>query len=73
MTEQLMGYREAAGHLGVKLGTLYSWVSARRIPHIRFGNRCVRFDISELNAWVDSHRLSTPGELAGGRDEEADE
>lgn len=49
---ELLGYREAKDILGVPLGTLYAWVHARRIPHIRLGPRLVKFRRSELEQWL---------------------
>ncbi len=49
----LIGYSEAAFKLGVKRGTLYSWVS-RRVgpPFVRLSGRCVRFDEEALDEWL---------------------
>ena len=52
-----MTYSEAASRLGLKLGTLYALVHARRIPHIRLGPRLVRFRPCELEAWVRAHSV----------------
>jgi excisionase family DNA binding protein len=53
----LLGYKDAAHALGLPIGTLYALVSQHRIPHVRFGERLVRFDRSELTAWIDKHRV----------------
>ena len=53
--DNLIGYKEAALYLGIELGTLYSWVHRKRIPHIRFGSRCIRFNVRDLDAWVKKH------------------
>ena len=58
MSKQRPGYSETAEFLGVKRGTLYSWVSRNRIPYIRYGPRCVRFDLNELQDWIDRHKVS---------------
>lgn len=55
------GYTEAAEFIGVKRGTLYSWVSRNRIPFIRYGPRCVRFDLDELQRWIDEHKFAPTG------------
>jgi excisionase family DNA binding protein len=57
---ELLDYDEAAKLLGVRRGTMYAWVSQRRVPFIRFSARCVRFDRAELQAWVEEHRVK-PG------------
>ena len=53
---QLVDYAAMAKELGIAKGTLYSWVSLKRIPHIRFGPRCVRFDPVVVRRWVASHK-----------------
>jgi excisionase family DNA binding protein len=50
-------YNEAAQFLGVPVGTVYSMVSHRRLPHIRLGKRLVRFPRHELEAWVAARRV----------------
>jgi excisionase family DNA binding protein len=41
--EQLPTRRDIARHCQVSLRTVDRMVAERRIPHIRFGKRCVRF------------------------------
>ena len=57
--KKLMTYEEAAGLLGLHLGTLYSMVSRRQIPHLRLGARLVRFDPVELEAWLSERRVAS--------------
>lgn len=54
----LLDYRSAAERLGVPLGSLYSLVHHRRIPHVRLGPRFVRFEPAALDAWVAASRIS---------------
>ncbi len=63
---KLLSYRQVSDVLGVKLGTVYSWVSRNRIPHIKLGPRCVRFDAELLQDWVASHRVA-PSRSRGER------
>jgi excisionase family DNA binding protein len=42
---------QAAAYLGVALGTLRNWVSAKYIPHVKRG-RVVRFHREKLDAWL---------------------
>lgn len=65
----LISYRAAALHLGIEMGTLYAWVARKRIPHIRFGPRCVRFDVRDLDAWIKEHIVKT-GQSMGYQKEE---
>ncbi len=49
--ENLLEVNEAAALLRVKPGTLYSWVSKKKVPFRKVG-ACVRFDRSELMDWT---------------------
>ena len=48
----LISYRQLAAWLGVPHPTLRTWVRRRRIPHVRLGARCVRFDPAMVQAWL---------------------
>lgn len=52
-----VGYRQAADHLGVKVGTLRAWVSRRQVPHYRLGGRLVVFDLAELDEWLRAKKV----------------
>lgn len=54
----LLTYSEAAELLGLKIGTLYALVSAKRIPHIRLSGRLVRFEREALEKYVEERRVS---------------
>ena len=58
MADSKMNYEEAGRFLGLKTGTLHAYVSRRQIPHLRIGPRLVRFDRHELEAWLDSKRVT---------------
>lgn len=62
---ELLTYDQAAELLGVKRGTLYSWVHLKRVPHIRLSKRCVRFDRRELEAWIAKKKVA-PAKRSGG-------
>ena len=51
-TVKLWTVVEAAAFLNISCGTLYHWISQQRIPCIRFGSRCVRFDPQKTKEWV---------------------
>ena len=55
----LLTYQQASVFLGMPVGTLYYYVSMKRIPFIRFSSRIVRFDLQELECWIDRHRVET--------------
>mgnify|MGYP001158301090 CR=1 FL=1 len=58
--ERLLRYEETAKRLNVKVSTLYSWVRDGRIPHIRLGPRCIRFDEVEIDRWVREKKVAEP-------------
>jgi excisionase family DNA binding protein len=53
----VLTYSEAAAFLGIPVGTLYSCVAKRAVPHLRYGKRHVRFDAAELASWRASKRV----------------
>ena len=65
----LLDYEQAAEFLGVRRGTLYAWVSLKRVPHIRFSARCVRFDRGELETWVERQRVAAQASGSGAGSE----
>jgi excisionase family DNA binding protein len=52
------GYKEAAEFLGVSEGTLRGYVCQKRIPHVRFGPRLVRFERRALEKWLAERRVA---------------
>ena len=52
METELLNINQAAELLGISPGTLYHWVSERRVPHIKLGLRCLRFRRGDLAAWI---------------------
>jgi excisionase family DNA binding protein len=50
----LLRYRDVVELYGLPLGTLYSMVNRREIPHIRLGPRSVRFSRLALEQWLSS-------------------
>jgi excisionase family DNA binding protein len=53
---RLLTITEVAELTGLSVGTLYHFVSAKRIPVIRFSSRCLRFRPSDLEAWFETKR-----------------
>ncbi len=50
-TKRLLNVEEISEYLGVKVATIYGWVSEGYIPHIKLG-RLVRFDLDAVTEWV---------------------
>jgi len=53
---RLISYDELAELWSIKKGTLQAWVHEGRLPHVRLGPRTTRFDLDELEAWVNDRR-----------------
>jgi excisionase family DNA binding protein len=53
----LLNYAETSQLLGVKVNTLYAWVSRRVIPFVRLSPRVVRFRREEIEAWMDERSV----------------
>ena len=51
MEKRYLAINELAEYLRVKTGTIYSWVSQKKIPYKKFG-RLVRFDTKEIEEWT---------------------
>jgi len=58
-TEPLLDAREAAKLLHVPRSTLYELVRSRGLPHVRIGDRGLRFTRSDLETWVSEHTYGT--------------
>jgi excisionase family DNA binding protein len=52
LREPLLDAAEAAGLLKVPRSTLYELVRSRGLPHVRVGERGLRFTRSDLARWV---------------------
>ena len=53
MERRYLGIKELSEYIGIKVNTIYSWVSQKKIPHKKIG-RLVRFDLIEINPWIES-------------------
>jgi excisionase family DNA binding protein len=54
MLNRLMTPQEAAEFLGISVGTLYMWTSAKKIPHMKIGGK-LRFAEQQLWEWARQH------------------
>jgi excisionase family DNA binding protein len=41
---------------GVTLQTILKWARENKIPHHRISARCLRFDVAEVNDWLQAKR-----------------
>lgn len=56
--DPLLTYQETSVLLGIPVNTLYGLIHQHRIPHIRLSGRMIRFNRSELEAWLDERRVA---------------
>ncbi len=49
---RLLTIQEVARLTGLSVGTLYHFVSQKRIPVVRLSKRCIRFRQSDLSDWI---------------------
>ena len=61
MDQQHLTYAAVAERLGVKVGTVYAWVSRKQIPHIRLGKRVVRFPADAIDEWLEAGFVAAVG------------
>jgi excisionase family DNA binding protein len=50
--ERLLTIQEVSELTGLAVGTIYHFVSQRRIPVVRLSKRCIRFRYSDLLDWI---------------------
>lgn len=50
--ERLLTIKEVSELTGLAIGTLYHFVSEKRIPVVRLSKRCIRFRQSDLSDWI---------------------
>ena len=53
MTDRWISAEEIAGHLGVKLDTVYKWIIRKKMPAHKVG-RLWKFKLVEVDEWVRS-------------------
>jgi excisionase family DNA binding protein len=54
MTDRLLNVIEVAALLGLAPGTIYHLVSQKRLPCVRLSARCLRFQESAIQQFINS-------------------
>jgi excisionase family DNA binding protein len=54
MTRRLLDVNEVAELLGLAVGTVYHMVSEGRLPCVRLSSRCLRFEESAIDRFIES-------------------
>ncbi len=55
--KRLLNTNELSQMIDVRRGTLYRWVSQRRIPYVKVG-RGTKFDIDAIDEWIKEASLT---------------
>lgn len=50
--DHLLTINEVSELTGLAVGTLYHFVSEKRIPVVRLSKRCIRFRRADLSDWI---------------------
>jgi excisionase family DNA binding protein len=58
----LLNIQQAADYLGIKVSTLYQWVSQKRIAYHKSG-RLVKFDLSDLDKFIEKSKVKPVKEI----------
>lgn len=61
---RLLNVQEAADYLGLKVSTLYQWVSQKRISYVKSG-RLVKFDLADLDRFIEKSKVKPVREIYG--------
>ena len=54
---KLLNVPRAADYLGIKISTLYQWVSQKKIPYFKSG-RLVKFDLNDLDKFIEKTKVN---------------
>ncbi len=56
MQKRLLSIKEASEYLGIKVNTLYSWVSQKKIDYVKMGS-LTKFDIRVIDKYIENHSV----------------
>jgi excisionase family DNA binding protein len=62
-SKELLDIKDVAAVTGFSVGTLYHWVSQRRIPVVRISARCLRFRRSDIDLWLEKLLVPSRGDI----------
>jgi len=63
LEKRLLDIDEASEYLGITKNTLYGMTSQRRIPFVKIGGKMLRFDVQDLDRWIEKKKI-VPLEIA---------
>jgi excisionase family DNA binding protein len=60
-SDRLLTVDELAAYLGLTRPALRQMIHRRQIPFIRLGERRIRFDLTDIDAWLAEQRVEAVG------------
>ncbi len=60
MEKRYLNVAELSEYLNIPKHTLYSWVSMKRIPHLKIGGT-LRFDMRDIETWLKEKKVEVHG------------
>jgi excisionase family DNA binding protein len=64
---KFLNVQELAGHLGISVWSVYSWLHQGLIPKVPGLGRTVRFDPDEIDRWLKGGGIGEARKKAAGR------
>ena len=55
---KLVSAQVIADYLNVKVRTIHKWTQEETIPHYRLSPKAIRYDMNEIERWLDANRNS---------------
>lgn len=56
MEKRLLSIDELAEYIAVPKGTIYNWISLRKLPFVKIGRR-VKFDKQDIDKIIDKRKI----------------
>lgn len=67
-TKEVLTSEEAARFMGISISQLYKLTMRKEVTHFKPAGKCVYFNRTELEQWLQSNRVATVDEARGQAD-----
>ena len=67
-TKEVLTSEEAARFMGISISQLYKLTMRKEVPHFKPAGKCVYFNRTELEQWLQNNRVATVDEARGQAD-----
>ena len=55
----MLNIKQLSERLSISSGTLYNWVSQKKIPHYKPSSRKLLFDEKEIDEWMEKTKIES--------------